>query len=302
MAKESANKNKLTLGIDLGGTDVKFGVVSGEKMVYQSKISTNTESAMAILDEICDECKRIYQEYPYEKVGMGVPGVVRDGLLTTDNLPFLDVPVVEEMEKRLGLPVLVDNDANCAALGETLFGKGKGRKNTVLITIGTGIGGGVIIDGKLLRGRGGAGELGDMTIQAENGLPCNCGSFGCWEQYASTSALVRQAKLAAEERPESILGMLYADEEKQNGVTFFLALESGCTVAQKVYDTYLDWLCIGLKSLVKIFDPEVIFLGGGITGQGDVLLKPLMKKMGNCVPVEIAALQNNAGVFGAANL
>ena len=218
------------------------------------------------------------------------------------NLPFNKIPIAKEMERRLGLSVAVDNDANCAALGEAICAKGKNYSNVILVTLGTGVGGGVVIDGKILRGSGGAGELGHMIIQSENGLPCNCGKFGCWEQYASVSALIRQGKAAAEENPDSVLGKILKKEGTLNGVQFFNALEKRCPVAEQVFDTYLNWLSIGLKSLKEIFDPEVILLAGGITRQGDALLKSLMKKLDGCVCVEIAKLQNDSGIFGAANL
>ena len=297
-----AEIKKMVLGIDIGGTDTKFGVILEDSLLYQSKIPSNKESVEGILTEICEECKRIQKDYPFERIGIGVPGVVYDGLLTTINLPFDRTPIAEEIEKRLGLPVAVDNDANCAALGEAVCGKGKDYRNVIMVTLGTGVGGGVVVDGNILRGRGGAGELGHIIIQSVDGLPCNCGQFGCWEQYASASALVRQAEAAAKGKPDSLLGKLLKQEGSLNGLLIFKALEQGCPVAETVFDTYLNWLCVGLKSLKMIFDPEIILLAGGITKQGDVLLKPLMEKLGGCVLVEVAKLQNDAGVFGAAHL
>ncbi len=182
------------LGIDVGGTDIKFAVIVDDEIVCKSKIPSNRESVEGILDEICAECKRLYQEHPYDRIGVGAPGVIYEGLLTTNNLPFKQTPIEKEIEKRTGLPVKADNDANCAALGEVLGGSGKQYNNALLVTLGTGVGGGgVIVDRKILRGRGGAGELGHMIIQAENGLPCTCGQNGCLEQYASARALVLKA-------------------------------------------------------------------------------------------------------------
>ena len=291
-----------TLGIDVGGTDVKFAVIDNGKILCRSKIPSNRESVEGILQEICDECKRIACEYPYTKVGVGMPGVIYDGLLTTDNLPFKETPIVEELENRLGLSVSADNDANCAALGEVLYGSGKEYQNAVVLTLGTGIGGGVIINGAIMRGRGGAGELGHMVIQTENGLPCSCGCFGCFEQYASTRALVRQATEAAEEHPDSILGNIYKEQGKLNGKLFFEAIHKNCPVAEAVFDRYLTWLSIGIENLHKIFDPEVFLLAGGVTQVGENFLNPLMAKLGGNVNVKIATLQSDAGVFGAASL
>lgn len=298
-------KNKVItakLGIDVGGTDVKFAVIDNGEIVCRSKIPSNRESVEKILQEICDECRKIAEVYPYKSVGAGFPGVIYDGLLNTDNLPFKETPIIEEMENRLGVPVAADNDANCAALGEVLYGSGKAYHNAVVLTLGTGIGGGIIIDNEIFRGRGGAGELGHMVIQSENGLPCACGRTGCFEQYASTRALVRQATEAAKENPDSILGVIYQENEDMNGKLFFEAIHKNCPVAEAVFDHYLDWLSIGIKNLQMIFDPEVFLLAGGVTKEGDNFLKPLMAKLDGKINVKIAELQSDAGVFGAASL
>ena len=290
------------LGVDIGGTDVKFAVVADGNIVCKSKIPSNRESVEGILNEICAECKRLYEEHPYDSIGVGAPGVIYDGLLTTNNLPFHNTPIAAEMEKRTGLPVKADNDANCAALGEVLGGSGKEYSNAILITLGTGVGGGVIVDGNILRGRGGAGELGHMVIQSENGLPCTCGRSGCLEQYASAGALIRQATRAAEENPDSLLCKLYRNNGELNGFLFFEAVHANCPVAETVLDQYLNWLSIGIKNFQMIFDPEVILLAGGITKEGETFLKPLTEKLGEGINVKIATLQSDAGVYGAANL
>ena len=291
-----------TLGIDVGGTDVKYAVIADGEIKVRKKCPTNRESVEKLLDEIAAVCRELAEVYPYEKIGVGVPGVVKNGLLTTNNLPFKDTPIAEELEKRTGFSVAVDNDANCAALGEVLYGSGKNYDNAVLVTLGTGIGGGVIVDRKILRGRGGAGELGHLVIEANDGLPCTCGQRGCWEQYGSVGAFTRQAIKAAEENPESFLAELYRREGCLNGKLIFEALEKKCPVAEAVFDTYLDWLSVGLFSLQMIFDPEVILLAGGITKVGDAFLTPLLDKLNGAVPVAIATLQDDAGVFGAASL
>ncbi len=290
------------LGVDIGGTDIKYAVVEGTDIKLQKKVPTNQESVEKLMDEIVAVCKELHAEYPYEKIGVGAPGVIYDGLLSTDNLPFKNYPIAEELAKRLGMPVMVDNDANCAALGEIIAGDGNNYDNAILVTLGTGVGGGVIVDRKILRGRGGAGELGHMIIQSENGLPCNCGATGCWEQYASVRAFVRQAVEAAEKHPESVLGGLYRENGELNGVLIFEALDKHCPVAEAVFDTYLDWICVGVYSLKMIFDPEVILFGGGITKRGDAFLEPLKKKLNGLVCVKIAKLQNEAGALGAAFL
>lgn len=299
---ENSKKTTMKLGVDVGGTDIKFAVVENNKIVYRSKLQTSQESVGVILRDICDECDNIAKVYPYRQVGLGFPGTIYDGLLTTENLPFKKTPIIEELKKRINLPIAVDNDANCAALGEMVAGGGSMYKNAILITLGTGIGGGVIVDGKIMRGRGGAGELGHMVIQSENGLPCACGRKGCFEQYASTRDLVRQATEAAGNYPNSILANLLKENGALNGKLFFEALHQNCLVAEAVFDRYLDWLCVGLYNFRMIFDPEVILLAGGVTKEGDNFLKPLQAKLGNKVNVKIATLQSDAGVIGAANL
>lgn len=303
--KKTEKKSKnlgARLGVDIGGTDIKYAVIEGTDIKVQKKVPTNQDSVEKLMDEIVAVCKELYAECPYEKIGVGAPGVIYDGLLSTDNLPFKKYPIAKELEKRLGVPVAVDNDANCAALGEIVAGDGKNYDNAILVTLGTGVGGGVIVDRKILRGRGGAGELGHMIIQSENGLPCNCGGKGCWEQYASVRAFVRQAEAAAENYPDSILGEIYRENGSLNGILIFEALDRHCPVAEAVFDTYLDWIIIGVRNLKMIFDPEVILLGGGITKRGDAFLEPLKKKLGDSVCVKIAKLESEAGVFGAANL
>ncbi len=293
---------KVQLGVDLGGTDIKFGIVSGGEIVYKGKCPTPQDSAETIMDTIAEECLRLKKEYPFQSVGIGVPGWYIGEELYTDNLPFNGTLFVREMEKRLGMPVFSDNDANCAALGEILVGNGKDYQDMVLLTLGTGIGSGIIVDGKIVRGKGAAGELGHLIIDAVNGEACTCGQSGCWERYASASALVRQAEKAAKEHPESLLAKTYCEQGKMNGKLFFGALSSGCPVVETVFDAYLDKLVVGIQSIRKALDPEIFLLAGGTTAVGDVLLKPLQAKLGDEFNIKISVLQDDAGIFGAAGL
>lgn len=293
---------KVQLGVDLGGTDIKFGVVAGERILYKGKRPTPQTSAEDIMDAIAEECLRLKQAYSFESVGIGVPGWYIGEQLYTDNLPFNGTLFVTEMEKRLGMQVFSDNDANCAALGEVMVGNGQDYKDMVLLTLGTGIGSGIIIDGNIVRGKGAAGELGHLIIDAVNGEACTCGQSGCWERYASASALVRQAEKAAQENPESLLAKIYRENQKMNGKLFFEVLSLGCPVAEGVFDAYLDKLVVGILSIRKALDPEIFLLAGGITAVGDVLLKPLQTKLGDAFNIKISVLQDEAGIFGAAYL
>lgn len=290
------------LGIDIGGTDVKFAVVDNNKIIHKSIIPTNKESEKKLLDEIGAECNRIAKEYPFNIIGVGTPGFINDGKVTAVNLPFKDTYLAAEIKKRVGIQTLIDNDANCAALGEAVGGSGKDYNDIVLLTLGTGVGGGIIMDKKICHGKGGMGEVGHMIIESTNGLPCLCGQSGCLEQYASVTALVRQAIEEAEKNPDSLLYSLYKENGKLSGKLIFKALDEKCPIAEKVFDKYLDWLVVGIKSLKMLFDPDAIVLAGGITKQKDKLLAPLKAKLDSNIVVEISALQDDAGGFGAANL
>ena len=200
------------------------------------------------------------------------------------------------------MAVNIDNDANCAALGEIMFGATTDCDNIILVTLGTGVGGGIIMGRQISHGKNSLGELGHIVIQTDNGRPCPCGLNGCWEQYASISALIRDSKQAAEENPDSILASVYKENGKLNGKLIFEAIDAGCEVALKVFDKYLYYLASGINSLVNIFGPDAIVLAGGITNVGDRLLVPLKEKLATDVRIEISSLQNDAGSLGAAML
>ena len=236
------------------------------------------------------------------KVGFGVPGSILNKKVTAGNLPFNNTPLAAILSDKLGIKVKVENDANCAALGEAILGEGESAKNEVMVTIGTGIGGGLIIKNKIYHGRGDAGEIGHMIIE-KDGRPCSCGLKGCFEQYASATALVNEAEKASLEDKASVLHKLYSENNNvMDGKVFFEALKSGCKASEKVFEEYIDYFAAGLKSIINIFSPDVIVISGGITMQGDVLLKPLVDKVNSTVPIKISVLQSDAGIVGAASL
>ncbi len=293
----------IRLGIDIGGTSVKFAVLEDNKLIYKSSIPTNKESMDIFVKEIVVECYKIKNNYSYKAIGVGTPGRISDGLVTAANLPFKNTHLAKELKKYIDLPVNVDNDANCAALGEFEFGVGKDMDNIIMVTLGTGVGGGIIIDGRICHGRYSMGEIGHIIVQSKGGLPCPCGQTGCWEQYASVTALIREGEKACLENKDSLLYDLYLkNNNKLDGKLIFDALEQNCETAQKVFDEYIEWLVIGLKNLINIFGPDAIILAGGITQRGSILIDAVRNALDTPVKIEISKLQNDAGALGAAML
>lgn len=292
------------LGIDIGGMSVKFAVVEGGTVKYQSTIPTEKESGDKFIKEIADECIRIRKDYSFKTIGIGTPGRIKNGYVSAVNIPFNNTPLAKKLGEYIDIPISVDNDANCAALGEAELGVGKKYDNIIMITLGTGIGGGIIIDGEICHGKNSMGEIGHIIVQTENGLPCPCGLNGCWEQYASVTALIKQAEKAALENKDSALYRIYSENDnKLTGKLIFKAINENCPIAKDVFDKYLDWVAVGIKSLINIFGPDAVILAGGITQQGDKLIKPLKDKVGfNDVVLEISELQSDAGALGAAML
>lgn len=290
---------RMNLGIDIGGTDIKFGMVdTANRIIARAAVPTPKASAEAVADAAAAGAKQLLTAHPAETVGVGTPGIVTpDGRVSAANLPFADTPLADLIASRIGHAVALGNDANCAALGEAAV---SGADDLLLVTLGTGVGGGIVSGGKLIVGaHGGAGEIGHMCLHA-GGRACPCGKRGCFEQYASASALTAAAKAAADAHPDSLLAA-YA-KGGMDGRVFFRAIADGCPAAKAVLDAYLCDLAAGLESLRSIFDPAVIVLAGGITAAGDALLAPLVQKLGDAFPLKLSALRSDAGVIGAAVL
>ena len=288
------------IGIDIGGMSAKVGLVENGAIIARRDVPiTKDMDTDAIIGGIIKECKELMAIRPITKIGIGTPGILQEGLVSAANLPFDRFPLKETIEKALGVDVLIENDANCAALGEMSAGAAVGKKNILMITLGTGIGAGIIANGIIYSGSGSAGEVGHMCI-VPDGRICNCGQKGCWEQYASASALIRQTLDAAMKHPDSILAEECA--HSANGKTLFAALERECPVAKQVFSEYITYLAHGLNNLIQIFSPEMILLSGGISNEGDRLLSPLKEKLSKNVELRIATLKNDAGIIGAAAL
>ena len=310
---------KYYLGIDVGGTFVKGALVNENgEILNKSKIPTDSKiGGEKIIYDIADFCKNLASSYGIELsevtgIGMGIPGIV-DGesgtIIYVPNLNWRNFKGAELLSKLTGLPVKLSNDANAAALGETKFGAGKKYNSTVMITLGTGVGGGVIIDGKLFEGNKGAGtELGHSVIVA-GGEPCNCGRRGCLEAYASATALIRDTRRAMQKNPESKLWTV-GSLEAVDGKLAFDFYETDAD-AKAIVDNYVQKLATGIVNFANVFRPEAVIIGGGVCAQGENLRLPLEKILkeelyasgvGPDVELIIAELQNDAGSLGAAAL
>lgn len=305
------------IGIDLGGTNIAAGVVDeGQHIVAEVSLPTGAERpAEAVVADICRAAEKAMEKAGITaahcaSVGIGSPGTCDSAngvVVRAYNLGWFNVPVCSMVTARLGLPCHLSNDANCAALAETVAGGAMGCRNMILITLGTGVGGGIIIGGKIYDGMRGAGaELGH-TLLVLDGEPCTCGRRGCWEAYSSATALIRQARQAAAEHPESLL----AGAEEITGKTVFDAADRGDETANAVVDRFCDYLGAGVTNIVNALAPEVILIGGGISRQGERLLAPVRRYVEkNCfggkdgaIPIIAAArLGNDAGIIGAAAL
>lgn len=318
MLTDEGRKKKYYAGIDLGGTFIKCGIVSSEgELLAKEKIPTDSARGYEeIARDMADLVRRLEERAGIraEAVGVGSPGTVdsKNGIVVySNNIAWKDVPLGNEIEKILGVPVYLTNDANAAALGESYMGAGKDYDNIVLVTLGTGVGGGIVLDGKLYEGGHSAGaEIGHTVIRM-NGEKCTCGRRGCLEAYASATALIRQTRNAIKKHPESIMRKLSESAESVNGKTPFDAMRAGDKTAKKVVNGYIRYLGEGIADLVNVFRPDAVLVGGGICAEGDTLMKPLKKAVESRMfggtayaPVEIlaATLGNDAGIYGAAKL
>ena len=307
------------IGIDLGGTNIAVGLVNEkyEIVAHHSVPTGASRPAEQVIADMGDAVEAVLSKAGVaveacESIGIGSPGNCdseRGVVVRAYNLGWFDVPVCDMLQRRFGIPVRLSNDANCAALAETVAGAAIGCENMVLITLGTGVGGGIIIDGKIYAGMRSAGaELGHMLLVLD-GEQCTCGRRGCWETYASATALIRQARQAAAEHPDSLLARTAPDQI--TGLAVFEAADKGDAAAQAVIDRYCQYVAAGFTDLVNALAPEMILLGGGISRQGERILAPMRDYvMNNCfgqkdgaIPViKAAALGNEAGIIGAAAL
>ncbi len=315
-----AQKKKYYIGIDLGGTFIKGGIVdeTGD-IVYSDKVPTETEKGgervamnIAVLADNLMDAMKLKKE-DVVGLGMGVPGMIDSkagNVIFAGNLHWKDFHIAEKVSTLMGgMPVKIANDANVAALGEAKFGAAKGCENMVMITLGTGVGGGIVAEGKLLEGNKSAGaELGHSVIVVD-GEQCSCGRKGCFEAYSSATALIRDTKRAMEAHNDSDMWEIGSLDEVTGKTAF--DYKDADPYAKEVVDHYLKHLACGIANVANIFRPEIVLLGGGVCAQGSNLVKPLQKlldkeifagDLGPKVKIRIAELGNSAGLLGAAAL
>jgi len=304
------------IGVDLGGTKMLVGVVTeGPEVLHRSTAPSFGLTADELLESLEAQLRAAVEAHPAARsVGMGIPCTIdreRGLAISAVNLPIVDVPIRDLMSERLGLPVSIDNDGNVAALAEHRWGAARGARNAVLLTIGTGIGGGLIVNEEVYRGSTGAGaELGHIVIQAD-GPRCqgNCPNHGCVEALASGTALGREARAAAEANPDSELGRLLAAGEVVDGRAATHAAIAGDEVAREVVALIGRRIGVALSGLANVFEPDVIVLGGGAMAAGDLLLGPAKEELRvralppmNQTDVVAAELGPEAGMIGAATM
>lgn len=310
---------KYIIGIDLGGMSAKGGLFSEDgELLCEEKVKTDRADGVdGTLEKLAKLSKGLTDKNGISfsdvlSIGVGAPGVVdsKEGaILRWSNYDWNNVPFAEKLSQLTGKKVYAANDANVAALGEAKFGATSQYQSSILLTIGTGIGGGIVFDGTLIEGYRCAGaELGHITIR-EGGLPCACGRRGCYEKYASATALIRQTRHAMVENLQSFMWQI-ADGKIENvdGRTAFLAARQGDETAKKVIEQFVGYLSEGIADFVNILRPEAIVIGGGISNEGEMLFEPLRKAVDartyiamDIVPLKIvgAQLGNRAGIYGA---
>lgn len=308
------------IGIDVGGTDVKIGLLDeNANILAQGKTPTGVGgSYQDIIKNMADYAKALVSQIgctldDVAAVGVGVPGVVNNAsgvVMRCVNMQWWDVPLREELQKHIPKPMVIDNDANLAGYAESVCGVSAGTHSSVFITLGTGVGGGLVINGKPFSGYHSAGgEIGHVIMQID-GEPCTCGRKGCIERYCSATALIRLAKEAAIEHHESALWSVSDNNlEKLNGKNIFACAMAGDETAVAVFDLYIHYLCLALSSIICLLDPQVIVIGGGLSKDGPFLLSAIEKQIESHlafpVPyadIKIATLGANAGFIGAALL
>lgn len=310
-------EERLTIGVDVGGTKVLAGVVDqygGLGATARRSTPGRRVDAELVEETIADAVSAVANGRPIAAVGVAAAGFVDAAgqrVMFAPHLPWQGEDVRARLSKRIGAAVVLDNDANAAAWAEWRYGAARDTTNVIVVTMGTGIGGGIVLDGRVLRGRNGmAGEFGHMQV-VPDGHPCECGGRGCWEQYSSGNALVRFARERIGVRPTVLEDLCHGNPDLLTGPMVTEAAEEGDLVARDAFAAVGDWLGVGLANLVAAFDPERIVIGGGVSAAGDRLLEPARRALvrslvgaaQRVVPdVVRAKLGPEAGLVGAADL
>ncbi|MGH3497548.1 MAG: ROK family glucokinase [Nocardioidaceae bacterium] len=308
----------LTIGVDIGGTKIAAGVVDEDgKILAEAKVNTPATDAPGLATAVAQAVETLRAEHEIEAVGIGAAGFVdasRSTVLFAPNISWVNEPLAEHVRKKVDLPVVVENDANAATWGEFRFGAGQDVDDLVLVTVGTGIGGGVVTDGALYRGGFGvAAEVGHIRV-VPAGVRCGCGQYGCWEQYASGRALVREAldRLATGDADAQPLhDVVGGDVEQVTGPLITEQAQAGDPMCMGLLADVGRWLGEGITTLCSVLDPTVVVIGGGVCAAGDLLLEPAREAFQRTLParvhrpiaeLRIAGRGNEAGMIGAADL
>jgi len=310
----------LAIGVDIGGTKIATGVVDEQgNILDQIRVPTDASDPASIDRAIAASCQELMQKYDVGAIGIAAAGFISPDRATVSfapNIGWRNYPLAQNVQALLGaqIPIVVENDANAAGWAEFAFGAGQGTTDMLMLTVGTGLGGAIVIDGKLVRGKwGAAGEVGHMQI-VPHGHTCGCGHEGCWEQYASGSALTKHARRAVVARPDLGVALVEAAGGKPNSIQghhVSAAAEAGDPLAIKILGELGHWLGHGSASVAALFDPEVIVIGGGVAEVGDLVLEPArhafkdrLSAFGHrpAAHIELASAGNDAGMIGAADL
>ncbi|MEQ7123346.1 ROK family glucokinase [Actinopolymorpha sp. B11F2] len=311
-------ESRLTIGVDVGGTKIAAGLVDeAGAIVAEARKETPATCPQEIVAAIVDVVAELRADHDAEAIGVGAAGFVdasRSTVLFAPNLALRDEPLKEAVEKRTSLPVVVENDANAAAWAEFQFGAGRDVDDMILLTIGTGLGGGLVLSGELYRGAFGVGgEVGHLRV-VPGGYLCGCGNKGCWEQYASGSALVREAREFARSSPPQaarLLELADGQADRIEGPMVSTAAAEGDVAARELLEDLGRWLGEGIASLAAVLDPAAVVVGGGVSEAGDLLLEPARQSFGRqltarghrpVLEIRLATLGNEAGIIGAADL
>lgn len=309
------------IGVDLGGTNIKVGLVDRQCHILAQgdRPTALPRPAEAVCDDIVAEIQALLQRenlalQAISGIGIGCPGTINpmSGYVEySNNLGWRNFAMREYLLEKLGLSVAMGNDANVAALGEVCAGSAHGAESAVIVTLGTGVGAGIVLGGTILTGYNyAAGELGHMVI-SHGGRPCTCGRHGCFEAYASATGLINMTKEAVQANPDSLLAQMAQERGTVDGQSAFLAAKRGDAAGQAVVDEYIDYLACGIANIVNAFQPEIVSLGGGIAKEGEALLEPLREKVYAQVfggkgekfaKIACCTLGYKAGIIGAAML
>jgi glucokinase len=317
-AGDEPETSRLTIGIDVGGTKIAGGAVDASgHIVAEARRETPATSPPEIVAAIVAVVKELLAEHEAEAIGLGAAGFVdasRSTVLFAPNLAWRKEPLKQAIEERTSLPTVVENDANAAAWAEFQFGAGRDVDDMILLTIGTGLGGGLVLDGELYRGAFGVGgEVGHLRV-VPGGYQCGCGNRGCWEQYASGSALEREAREFARSSPSQasrLLELAGGDADQIEGRMVSIAAAEGDTSARELLEDLGRWLGEGVATLAAVLDPAVVVVGGGVSEVGDLFLEPARTSFARqltarghrpVLQIRPALLGNEAGIIGAADL